>query len=181
MFRRWSSWLCQRVPPGKEPLFINLDETSVGLWHGAALGNISRKCSGAARQPASKRQLRSAGTHVALICGQAEVQPFLPHVIIGNTHIFTWSFEKKGVGLQAAIPSPVPRDFLVEHRAAHAAHSAFAHRVAEKAPRPAADSRSGHRLWPSPPSEPGSCNRWTAMSSLDTKPVCRTCSGSARR
>lgn len=90
---RWADWLRSRAPAGKEVVFINLDETSVGLFHGAAKGNVVKR--GRQKQPprqnASRRALRGAVTHVAMIADRTDVQGRLPQVLIGNKHIFTLS------------------------------------------------------------------------------------------
>lgn len=80
------SWLRSKVPAGKAPLLLNLDETSVAYSYHGAKGNHVR------REPFAKiqrRELRGAVTHVAIISDRPDVQPVLHQVIIGNYHRFT--------------------------------------------------------------------------------------------
>lgn len=77
----------------KEPVFINLDETSVARAWPQVRGNIvkPRLWFRKGRGPAAKAKLktiRTAVTHVALVCHKPEVQAVLPQIFIGNEVAF---------------------------------------------------------------------------------------------
>lgn len=81
------------MPPGKEPLRINLDETPVAQFHGYEQGNLflRRKrrvdVKDEAVQRVQRRKLRSMLTHVALVCDNTDIQPLLPQILLTNEHI----------------------------------------------------------------------------------------------
>jgi len=82
-----------RVPEGKAPLRINMDETSLCLFQGGGKGNvITRKrrapAAGGPAQKASRALRRTCLTHIAFVCDRPELQPLLPQVIIGNCKTF---------------------------------------------------------------------------------------------
>ena len=84
----WYNYVTSRIPPGKEVLRLNLDETSVCLYQGGGKGNVfvSRKRRVTQRAPIGKR--RCCITHVGVICDQTDIQPRLPQVLIGNEFTF---------------------------------------------------------------------------------------------
>ena len=73
---QWFNFAASRVPPLKEPLRINLDETSVCLYQGDAKGTVMRSktrqrgCDGSAQRVGRKKR-RTCLTHIAFICDQA--------------------------------------------------------------------------------------------------------------
>lgn len=78
----------QTVPPGKQLVTINLDETYVGYYQGLFKGNlaVTKKSWPITQkplsQPASRSQLRTGLTHVGLLCDVPCVQRLLPQVLI---------------------------------------------------------------------------------------------------
>ena len=96
-------WLVSCVVAPVQPLFLNLDETSVSYTFHQAKGLYHRrlKRQGRAHTQIRKSELRGAVTHVAVICERSEVQPRLPQVIIGNKHRFT-------VRLMASVRASTP-------------------------------------------------------------------------
>ena len=68
---------------------VSLDETCVCLIHTGAKGTVMRCWPGSSAQVeaiarASRHQLRSSFTHVAMICDDASVQPLLPQLLVAN-------------------------------------------------------------------------------------------------
>ena len=90
---QWFNFAASQVPPLKEPLRINLDETSVCLYQGDAKGTVmcSRKRQrggGGPVQRVGRHKRRTCLTHIALICDRPAVQVLLPQVLIGNCSTF---------------------------------------------------------------------------------------------
>mgnify|MGYP001362111768 CR=1 FL=1 len=70
----------------KEPLFINIDETSIPLIFTHGKGNImvvngQQAWQGALRQRIAHEQTRLNFTHLATICNKPELQPLMPQII----------------------------------------------------------------------------------------------------
>ena len=88
---RWWNYAVSRVPPLKEPLRLNMDETSVALYQGSAKGTVfvsKKRRRGVPVQRVSRKAQRTCLTHVAFICDQTFAQPSLPQVVIGNCATF---------------------------------------------------------------------------------------------
>ena len=90
---QWFRFLLENVPPDRQVLLLNLDETSIRFWYEPRRGLRTRvrdetRGPGFARQ-ASRGQLRKAFTHVAIICDDATLQPQLPQIILVNQHTVT--------------------------------------------------------------------------------------------
>ena len=89
---QWFHFLLDQVPPGRSVLRLNLDETSVRFWYEPRQGLRSNsgptRKTGCARQ-ASRGQLRRAFTHVAIICDDASLQPYMPQVLLVNERTVT--------------------------------------------------------------------------------------------
>ena len=85
---RWYNYVESQVPPGKEVLRLNLDETSVCLFQGSGRGNVfvSKKRRVAQHVPRSVR--RRCMTHIGIACEKNDIQPSLPQVLIGNEATF---------------------------------------------------------------------------------------------
>lgn len=95
-FWQWSDHLQRRAREiGKEPILINLDETSVSRSAHDAVGLIvtQRWLGDEPRpgQPISRQQLRGTMSHVALISPHPEVQALLPQFFLGNYRMFPQS------------------------------------------------------------------------------------------
>jgi len=93
-YYRWLDWLRQQATLfGKEPVFINLDETAVSCSWPQVRGNVvkPRLWFRKRRGPFAKSKLktiRTAVTHVALITHRSDVQAVLPQIFIGNEVAF---------------------------------------------------------------------------------------------
>jgi len=90
---QWFHFLVGQVPPLRKVLVLNLDETSIRFWYQPRLGLRGRgrdkpRGAGPARQ-ASRAQLRKALTHVAIICDDVALQPYLPQVLLVNERTAT--------------------------------------------------------------------------------------------
>ena len=98
---KWWNFLKQTVPPGKQLVTINLDETYVGYYQGLFKGNlaVTKKSWPITQkplsQPASRSQLRTGLTHVGLLCDVPSAQRLLPQMLIASEKVSTtsrWSF-----------------------------------------------------------------------------------------
>ena len=96
-FWHWIDFLvAEAKASGKEPLFLNLDETSISQWWSQPKGCVvlrKRWRDGVppkAGVPANRR--RGAVTLCALITHKTDVQPFLPQLVLGNKRILPPSF-----------------------------------------------------------------------------------------
>ena len=84
---QWSQHLHRQcLQQGKEPLLLNLDETSVPVVFTHGKGNIVANRGKHAwrtmpRQLQSRSNVRMFFTHVAIICDKPAIQPLLPQVI----------------------------------------------------------------------------------------------------
>ena len=85
---RWYNYVSGQVPPGKQVLRLNLDETSVCLFQGGGRGNVFVSSKRRLTQHAPRSVRRCCLTHVGVICDQTDIQPLLPQVIIGNEATF---------------------------------------------------------------------------------------------
>ena len=106
---QWYNFCAARVPSGKAPLRINVDETPVCLFQGGGKGTIvfNKRKDPPAMEPhenASRAKRRACLTHVAFICDRPDIQPLLPQVLIGNETTFPKS---AFAALQAASPGNV--------------------------------------------------------------------------
>ena len=87
---QWYNCCAARVPAGRAPLRVNLDETSVALFQGGGKGTImcrKRKNPPAAEphETASRAERGLCLTHVAFICDRPDIQPSLPQVLVAST------------------------------------------------------------------------------------------------
>jgi hypothetical protein len=101
---RWYNYVSSQVPPAKEVLRLNLDETSVCLYQGDVRGNVfvSKKQRATQYVPRSKR--RCCMTHIGVVCDSTEIQPRLPQVVIGNEATFK---AREMPALRASCPANV--------------------------------------------------------------------------
>ena len=93
-FWSWCDWLReQAVAIGREPLFLNLDETAVSLSSPDAVWMVVHKrwwpgkTRPVQRIPKSKR--RGMVSHVGIVTRNSTVQGRLPPILVGNTRCFT--------------------------------------------------------------------------------------------
>ena len=101
---KWFNYVCSCVPPGQRVLRLNLDETSICLFQGGGRGNVFVSKKRRATQRASRAVRRRCLTHVGVICDQADIQPLLPQVLIGNEATF---LQRSMVELRGACPANV--------------------------------------------------------------------------
>ena len=90
---QWFRFLVGQIPPCKQTLPHNLDETSIRFWYEPRQGlRVRAKAEAGGRAPArqaSRGQLRKAFTHVAVICDDTALQAQLPQVILMNERTCT--------------------------------------------------------------------------------------------
>ena len=92
---QWSQHLHRQcLLQGKEPLLINLDETSVPVVFTGGKGNIVAVRGKHAwrtmpRQRLGRAHVRMFFTHVGIICNKPLIQPLLPQVIFVGAHTIT--------------------------------------------------------------------------------------------
>lgn len=85
---QWAHWLTLQVPPSKEALRINMDETCVRLHMAGKLGHLSieaikqKKWADPLGQSVTLAQQRASCTLVALITDCPAAQPHLPQMIL---------------------------------------------------------------------------------------------------
>ena len=100
---QWFHFLQGQAPAGRPVLRLNLDETSVRFWYEPRkglrrdAGDKPRK--GFARQ-ASRAQLRKAFTHVAIICDDTTLQPYLPQVLLVNERTVSVELSRRWTALR---------------------------------------------------------------------------------
>ncbi len=87
---QWVRFLRSWVPKEKEPLLLNLDETSIRFFYEPRKGLcIRRRKTGPKGQGyvrhATRSQRRKALTHVAIICDDPRLQPELPQILLMST------------------------------------------------------------------------------------------------
>ena len=97
------NWLTSRVDGGKQPVFLNLDETSISYSYHGAKGFFVKKLLRTRKGVVKirKKELRGSVSHVAIIADRPDVQRVLPQVFIGNKHRFT-------LGLMEAVTGDKP-------------------------------------------------------------------------
>lgn len=100
--KSWLQWAksCRRVDSGKEPLFVNMDETSVCLNYGKGRGFIVSKRALPPGKSHRKEQISSsdAKARVSLLTfltHKTHIQPKLPQIILGNKHQLSVSMLKQ--------------------------------------------------------------------------------------
>ena len=100
---QWFHFLQGQAPAGRPVLRLNLDETSVRFWYEPRkglrrdAGDKPRK--GFARQ-ASRAQLRKAFTHVAIVCDDTTLQPYLPQVLLVNERTVSMELSRRWTALR---------------------------------------------------------------------------------
>ena len=85
MFWRHADWLESKVPDGRVPVWVNLDETAVNYSYHSAKGLVSSLAWRKKPQLlVPKRDRRGTITHIALISNVTRVQEHLPQVLVAN-------------------------------------------------------------------------------------------------
>ena len=99
---QWFHFLQKKIPPGRGVLRLNLDETSVRFFYEPRLGlrrprgQVPR--TGFARK-ATRGQLRKAFSHVAILCDDTSVQPYLPQVLLANERTVSAELHRRWASL----------------------------------------------------------------------------------
>jgi hypothetical protein len=88
------AFAASKCRPARKPLWLNLDETSVGMVFETGQGTVITASTPGGLKEAlgvkpSLSERRAAVTFIAMICDQSHVQPRLPQVIVGNKRHFT--------------------------------------------------------------------------------------------
>ena len=101
LFWRWVNWLTDHVEVGKQPVSLNLDETSISYSFHGTKGYFAEHLlkSRRATTRIRKKELRGSVSHVAIIADRPDVQKRLPQVFIGNRHRFTLGLMAEFVGI----------------------------------------------------------------------------------
>ena len=91
-FFQWARFV--RTQTAKIPLYINMDETSLGFHYGGQKGTVISKRSlppgrSHRREQASLADTRAHVSHLAFVTHDSGIQAKLPQVFIGNKHQFT--------------------------------------------------------------------------------------------
>jgi len=95
IFFRWANWMVRNVPAGKKPLFINMDETSVGLSYPGQKGNVVQQPRTTRPRPETYTEKvtltvrRGNITYCAFVASESFLQPLLPQILICNRQRFT--------------------------------------------------------------------------------------------
>jgi len=89
---QWTNYVLTQVPEDKDPVLLNLDETSVALYHGDQKGNVVARTRSFLphRTPVqrdSRKDLRACLTRVATVCDRPDAQQVLPQELLGNTNV----------------------------------------------------------------------------------------------
>ena len=90
---KWNQYLYSKIPVGKIPLNISLDETSIALWQPRHRGNVSVRKNSLSRTRSkiicnvTLKAQRSSITHVAMCCDRPEIQPLLPQFLLANRSV----------------------------------------------------------------------------------------------
>jgi hypothetical protein len=79
---QWYNFVECSVPPARQVLRINLDETAVCLHPDTGKGNVFITTRPVYR--VQRWKTRTYFTHVAIVCDKMELQPHMPQLIIGN-------------------------------------------------------------------------------------------------
>ena len=105
-FFQWCNYLTDQVTAiGKEPLYVNLDETPIPVSFTHVRGNVIRTDRrDAPRQTATRSDTRLYFTLVALICTEPALQPLLPQVILVSDKALRAQDE---AAVQASLPDNV--------------------------------------------------------------------------
>ena len=90
----WLRYLHHRMPAGKELVFVNLAETSIGYSFARMRGNVVRKkyWPKGVKMPAesiNKSELRGSISQMAFLNHRSDFQPRLPQILVGNKRRFT--------------------------------------------------------------------------------------------
>ena len=82
-----------QLPPNKQPLLLNMDETACRLFYDPAKGVLASELvalaarRGRVTSNVGTAQTRSVLSLVALLCNDSSIQPNLPQYILGNEHV----------------------------------------------------------------------------------------------
>ena len=94
---KWFNWLLAQLPPNKQPLLLNMDETACRLFYDPAKGVLASELvalaarRGRVTSSVTTAQTRSVLSPVALLCSDSSIQPRLPQYILGNEHVLQTS------------------------------------------------------------------------------------------
>ena len=88
---QWLNFAISEAPPGRDPLILNMDETSICRYVGGLQGTVAAVSLGKpmAKDSASLAERRSYISDLACVAHDAAVQPRLPQVLLGKEHQFT--------------------------------------------------------------------------------------------
>ena len=90
---QWWNFLTDVLPPERQLLRLNMDETACRLNYKPRKGGLADRSVAAAQREGSLVQDVSAGhqkaalSHMALVCDVPSLQPEMPQFILGNEHV----------------------------------------------------------------------------------------------
>ena len=91
--RKWFNWLLAQLPPSKQPLLLNMDETACRLFYDPAKGVLAIELvalaarRGRVTSSVTTTQTRSVLSFVALLYNDSSIQPRPPQCTLGNEHV----------------------------------------------------------------------------------------------
>ena len=90
---KWFNWLLAQLPPNKQPLLLNMDETACRLFYDLAKGVLASELvalaarRGRVTSGVTTAQTRSVLSLVALLCNHSSIEPRPPQYSPGNEHV----------------------------------------------------------------------------------------------
>ena len=84
VWKWWNHCSAEASAVGLRVLTVNMDETALCLFQGTSAGNLFIRKTERAVQRVPRSARRTFLTHVALICDDPAVQPFMPQIVVVN-------------------------------------------------------------------------------------------------
>ena len=94
-FWQWCNYALGEA--SREPLVINVDESSIGFHWGGLFGTVVG--SGSATDKVKSTTAKARATYICAVTHDHEVQQLLPQVLLGNTRCFTTAFVQRAAEL----------------------------------------------------------------------------------
>jgi len=93
-FWQWCNFALREA--SREPLVINLDESSIGFHWSGLFGTVSDR---EATDKVKSTTAKARATYICAVTHDPEVQQLLPQVLLGNTRCFTTAFVQQAAEL----------------------------------------------------------------------------------
>ena len=94
-FWQWCNYALGEA--SREPLVINVDESSIGFHWSGLFGTVAG--SGSATDKVKSTTAKARATYICAVTHDHEVQQLLPQVLLGNTRCFTTAFVQRAAEL----------------------------------------------------------------------------------